>query len=55
MRKILNTDAAVYGGSNRGNAGAIEAQLAQWRGQEASVEITIPPLATIRFVCDEAA
>jgi len=26
-----------------------------WRGQEASMEITIPPLATIWFVSDEAA
>ena len=52
-REILNTDAAVYGGSNVGNAGAIEARSIPWRGQEASVEITIPPLSTIWFAFDD--
>ena len=51
----LNTDAAVCGGSNVGSAGAVDARPVPWRGQEASMEITIPPLATIWFVSDEAA
>jgi 1,4-alpha-glucan branching enzyme len=39
-REILNTDAEIYGGSNSGNAGRVEASGGQAR-------ITLPPLATI--------
>jgi 1,4-alpha-glucan branching enzyme len=43
----LNTDSAAYGGSNVGNLGGIEAQEASWHGQPFSVELTLPPLATV--------
>ena len=39
-REILNTDAAVYGGSNAGNLGSVEAR-------EGALHLTLPPLATI--------
>ncbi|WP_341679103.1 1,4-alpha-glucan branching protein GlgB [Niveibacterium sp. SC-1] len=48
--EALNTDAAVYGGSNFGNAGkTIEAQPIPWNGYSHSIEIALPPLATILF------
>ncbi len=45
--EILNTDAEIYGGSNVGNSGAVEAVELPSHGQPASVELTLPPLATI--------
>jgi 1,4-alpha-glucan branching enzyme len=51
-REILNTDAAVYGGTNRGNVGAIVAEPAPSHGLPASAPITVPPLATIWLVAD---
>jgi 1,4-alpha-glucan branching enzyme len=52
-REIMNTDAAVYGGSNRGNQGAIVAHPVPWHDQQASAVITVPPLATLWLVADE--
>jgi 1,4-alpha-glucan branching enzyme len=49
-REILNTDASVYGGSNRGNAGAVVAHAVPWHDQDASAAISIPPLATLWLV-----
>jgi len=43
----LNTDAAIYGGSNMGNAGLVRAQDWACHGLPASVALTLPPLATI--------
>ena len=43
----LNTDSAAYGGSNVGNLGGIEAQETSRHGQPFSLELTIPPLATL--------
>jgi 1,4-alpha-glucan branching enzyme len=43
----LNTDAALYGGSNVGNSGAVESQSVAWHGRPASLLLTLPPLATI--------
>jgi len=51
-REILNTDAAAYGGSNHGNAGAVIAHAAPWHDQSASATITLPPLATLWLVHD---
>jgi 1,4-alpha-glucan branching enzyme len=45
--EVLNTDAEIYGGSNVGNSGAVEAVSLPSHGQPASVELTLPPLATI--------
>jgi 1,4-alpha-glucan branching enzyme len=46
-REIINTDAAIYGGSNMGNGGAVDSQARHHHGQPYSIELTIPPLATL--------
>ena len=43
----LNTDSEVYGGSNVGNLGNVEAQAMSSHRQPFSVELTLPPLATV--------
>jgi 1,4-alpha-glucan branching enzyme len=45
----LNSDAAIYGGSNVGNAGGVHAEPSAWHGRSASVSLTLPPLATLVF------
>jgi 1,4-alpha-glucan branching enzyme len=46
-QECLNTDAAVYGGSNVGNGGAVAAVDVPSHGQPASLALTLPPLATL--------
>jgi len=46
-REILNSDAAVYGGSNMGNAGEVRAVAEAAFGMQASGWLTLPPLATL--------
>ncbi len=46
-RELLNTDAAVYGGSNLGNAGGVEAVQFQMHGEAQTLYLTLPPLATL--------
>ena len=46
-REILNSDANVYGGSNIGNIGDVEAAAVPYMGFEQSIELTLPPLAGI--------
>ncbi|MGF1624758.1 MAG: 1,4-alpha-glucan branching protein GlgB [Alphaproteobacteria bacterium] len=46
-RELLNTDAAIYGGSNIGNGGQVDAQPTPMHGRPASIRLTLPPLATI--------
>jgi 1,4-alpha-glucan branching enzyme len=46
-REVFNSDAALYGGSNQGNLGRIEAQALSFHNQPASAGITIPPLALL--------
>jgi 1,4-alpha-glucan branching enzyme len=43
----LNTDSMAYGGSNIGNLGEVEAQVMSSHGQPFSMELTLPPLATV--------
>jgi 1,4-alpha-glucan branching enzyme len=43
----LNTDSVAYGGSNVGNLGGVEAQVMSSHGQPFSIELTLPPLATV--------
>ena len=49
-REILNTDAALYGGSDLGNAGGVPSEPTPWHGQPHSVTLTLPPLAAIWLV-----
>jgi len=46
-RERLNTDATAYGGSGRGNLGAVTAGAHGSHGKPASAEISVPPMATI--------
>ena len=54
-REILNTDALAYGGSGKGNAGAVSAQPTASHGCPCSAAITLPPLATLWLVHDSGA
>jgi 1,4-alpha-glucan branching enzyme len=46
-REIFNSDSAYYGGSNLGNDGRVDALAIAAHGQAHSVELVLPPLATI--------
>jgi 1,4-alpha-glucan branching enzyme len=45
--ELLNTDAGVYGGSNVGNQGGVDAEDIQQHGYEHSVSLTLPPLSCL--------
>jgi 1,4-alpha-glucan branching enzyme len=49
-REAVNTDSAHYGGSNLGNGGAVGVQPRPSHGHAQSVELTLPPLATLILV-----
>jgi 1,4-alpha-glucan branching enzyme len=51
-RELLNSDAAWYGGSNLGNAGAVTAWTGPVREFPYGVHLTLPPLAAV-FLCHE--
>jgi 1,4-alpha-glucan branching enzyme len=46
-REILNTDAAVYGGGNRGNLGGVTTEKTPWHGRLHSALVTLPPLSAV--------
>ncbi len=46
-RELLNTDSAFYGGSDMGNGGSVRTVPVQRHGEAQSLELTLPPLATI--------
>ncbi|MDE3036158.1 MAG: alpha amylase C-terminal domain-containing protein, partial [Nitrospirota bacterium] len=43
-RELLNSDAAIYGGSNQGNGGGIQAEAIPFHGFPYSLSLTLPPL-----------
>jgi 1,4-alpha-glucan branching enzyme len=45
--EVLNTDAAIYGGSNVGNLGGMNADEHAWQGRRQSLALTLPPLAAV--------
>jgi len=47
--EILNGDAALYGGSNLGNSGGVEALANPVHGRSHSLVVTLPPLAMLVF------
>jgi 1,4-alpha-glucan branching enzyme len=47
--ELINTDADVYGGSNVVN-GPLTSEPVPWQGQPQSVQLTLPPLATVMLV-----
>ena len=46
-REVLNTDSAVYSGSNVGNLGGVNTVEEEAHGRAHSIFVTLPPLATI--------
>src|SRR6266550_1981528 len=46
-REAINTDSELYGGSNVGNLGGVEAEPYPWQGQPYSAELTLPPLGVV--------
>jgi len=53
-RELLNSDSALYGGSNTGNAGGVPSEPTEWQGQPCSILLTIPPLGIMFLKSDEA-
>ncbi len=51
-REAINTDAAIYGGENRGNNGFITAAKEPHHGQPASAHLVLPPLSTLILIQD---
>jgi len=51
-REVLNTDASGYGGSGMGNGGWVHAQNVASHGRPWSLELVLPPLATLMLVPD---
>ena len=45
--EMLNTDAAVYGGGNRGNLGGVTAEAVAHHGRAHSALVTLPPLTAV--------
>jgi 1,4-alpha-glucan branching enzyme len=45
--ELLNSDAAIYGGSNVVNARPMAAAPGKWQGQPYSIRLTLPPLAVL--------
>jgi 1,4-alpha-glucan branching enzyme len=46
-REVVNTDAAIYGGSNLGNGGRVMTEEVESHGQPHALTLTLPPLATL--------
>ncbi len=51
-REILNSDAAAYGGSDRGNAGGVDSHPGESHGQPCFANVSLPPLGTLWLVHD---
>ena len=49
----LNTDAAIYGGGNRGNLGGCMSQDSPADGQDQSIVLTLPPLSVVALQVGE--
>jgi 1,4-alpha-glucan branching enzyme len=48
-RELLNSDSALYGGTNLGNAGGVLAQALPMHGHDHSLLLKLPPLAALVF------
>lgn len=46
-REVLNSDADIYWGGNKGNLGRIEAQDHGWQGYRYSLSVVVPPLGVV--------
>ncbi len=50
-REVFNSDSEFYGGSNKGNAGWVQAEERRLNQWQYSIEITLPPLGMLMFEC----
>ncbi|MHC1767888.1 MAG: 1,4-alpha-glucan branching protein GlgB [Verrucomicrobiia bacterium] len=50
--EAMNTDAEIYGGSNVGNLGGVQAEARPSHHQPFSAEFTLPPLSVTVFRCN---
>jgi 1,4-alpha-glucan branching enzyme len=48
-REVLNSDAGIYGGGNKGNLGGVMAGNISCHGQQQSAEFYLPPLSAVAF------
>jgi 1,4-alpha-glucan branching enzyme len=48
--ETVNTDASIYGGSNLGNGGGVQAHQHGFHDLPASLVLTLPPLSTLILV-----
>jgi 1,4-alpha-glucan branching enzyme len=46
-RELLNSDSALYWGSNMGNAGGVTADEIEVYGRKYSLKLTLPPLSCL--------
>ena len=53
-REVINSDAALYGGSDVGNLGGALATGDAWHGRPASIAVTLPPLGCVYLVWEPA-
>ncbi len=51
-RELLNSDASLYGGGDRGNLGGCQSQAIAASGRDQSIRVTIPPLSTLFLKLD---
>jgi 1,4-alpha-glucan branching enzyme len=54
-RERLNSDAAVYGGTNHGNLGGVDAAPLPAHGYPASLTLELPPLGIVFFTPEASA
>jgi 1,4-alpha-glucan branching enzyme len=52
-REALNSDAAIYGGGNKGNFGGITPQNVPCHNQQQSAEFYLPPMSVIVFHAED--
>jgi 1,4-alpha-glucan branching enzyme len=48
-REALNSDAEIYGGSNKGNLGGVQAEELRMHNQPYSAALVLPPLSILVF------
>ena len=48
-RELLNSDGGIYGGSNAGNFGGVQAEPVPWMGKPYSLPLRLPPLGVLYF------
>ncbi|MFO1115473.1 MAG: 1,4-alpha-glucan branching protein GlgB [Beijerinckiaceae bacterium] len=53
-KELLNTDAAIYGGSNMGNLGGAQTRDIPAHGHAQSLELALPPLGAVIMRLDHA-